>query len=328
MKLNNIIRLALIFGIIMPQIHFAQSQEQKTITFSGEKIEVELLTNSDVKFYKSKNNKYFIENTKLKTEITELKDLEYTYTNSKNRGKILVIFRDCISLRTKIEKSDISESRILQLINDYNNCETYNANYELSEKQKKDQKYSEQKSIINYDFGVGYYSQKLDFRVNSNPELSDTSGSASLFFSFNISPSHLGALRGQLFYDFTLQYNLKTTYNFSDFENEISSVLITVAPKYYFKKMGSKFNPFLSANFGATVLNYNYTNNSGVLFDKIDSSDTKFIYGFEAGIEFLNNFEFTIDYLPDYKFDLIINQNEDRIKSRFESFNFKLGYKF
>ncbi|ARV10536.1 hypothetical protein BTO05_13165 [Winogradskyella sp. PC-19] len=304
------------------------SQSNK-IKIEGVNTEVKTLKDTpEVGFYKTtETNRYFIENKKNSSGLVYLENLSYPSTNGKNRGKLLVIFSDCVSVRTKTSKSDISEGLIAQLIEEYTNCESYSEDFELSKRQKKDQSYANQESIINYDFGFGYYSQELEFMVNDNPSLTNSEGGLSAFVSINISPKHLGSLTGRLFYDFTLQYNFKTAYEFSTFDNKISSVQLTIAPKYYFSKSNATIYPFIGASIGAVLLKYDYTDTSSVVFQNVDSSDTKVIYGFEIGAQILTDFEVTLSYYPDYKFGIFID-DINTVNSRFKNLNFKLGYKF
>jgi hypothetical protein len=296
--------------------------------FAQNESNIKILSDGPIKFYKTiSTNAYFIENVKLKSGQVQLEYLGEPFTLNLNRAKLLVIFEDCVNTRTKASKSDMTEARIIQLVNDYYNCETFTTSFELSESEKTEQKYSTQKSVINYDIGFGYYSETLDFSINSLSKQSKSEGGFSLYASFNISPSHLGSLTGRLFYDFSLQYNLGNSFEFSGIEKDLSSLLITLTPKYYFSKPQSKFNPFLGASFGAIVLDYDITDNSAILFDNVDSSKTKFIYGIEIGAEILNNFEFTISYFPDYKYDIFIDE-ETTLRSRFQNLAFKMGYKF
>ncbi|MCC1484951.1 outer membrane beta-barrel protein [Winogradskyella immobilis] len=321
-KTTNLILLVVVF---ISALSFAQEQN---INISGNQTSVKVLSSGTINFYKTAStNTHYIENTKLQTGIVELKKLGEPHTVNKNRGKLIVIFNDCVSIRTKASKSDMTEARVIQLINDYNNCSEYTDSFELSERQKIDQTYANQKSVLNYDFGIGYHNQTTDIRINNQGEQSEDDGSLSLFASLNISPAHLGSLTGRLFYDFTLQYNFNTSFEFTNVEQDLSSLQITITPKYYFNKPESKLNPFIGAGLGAVILDYEITDITQVTFDTIDSSRTKFIYGFEIGAEFLSDFEFTLAYYPDYKNDIVIDE-DNIIRSDFQNLSFKLGYKF
>ena len=313
-------------ALLLSQPLFSQSSK---LNIGGVNTEIKILKDTpQIGFYKTiATNRYYIDNKKNSTGLVYLENLSYQATNAKNRGNLLVIFNDCLMVRTKASKSDISEGSIIQLIDEYDICENYSENFELSERQIKNQSYANQKSIINYDMGLGYYSQELEFTLNSNPPSENTEGSLSVYASVNISPKHLGSMTGRLFYDFTLQHNFKTKYDFGIYKSEISSTQITFAPKYYFLKSEAKINPFLGSSIGAVLLNYSYTDNTNILFQNIDSSDTKVIYGFEIGAQVLTNFEFTLSYYPDYKFNIYID-DMNTINSRFKNLNFKLGYKF
>ncbi|MFD1063493.1 hypothetical protein ACFQ1Q_09570 [Winogradskyella litorisediminis] len=306
----------------------AQSYQTATIEIEGKNIEVFILSESPIGFYKTKEtNRYYIENKKNTTELVSLDNLSYPPTNGKNRGKLLVIFSDCVSVRSKASKSDLSEGRILALIEMYKNCESYTEDYELSTREKINQSYANQKSIVNYDFGAGYYNQELNFRLNGNRSLASNKGGISIYASANISPKHLISLTGRLFYDFSLQYNFNSTYDFGNFKSDISSLFVTVAPKYYLNKSITKLNPFIGASIGAAILNYDYTDDSGVDFSKIDGTDVKVIYGFHLGTELFDDFELSLNYYPDYKFNVVIDDTT-AINSKFNSLNLNIGYKF
>lgn len=328
MYLNQFPKVIAVLLLLVSSSLFSQTKTSRTLLIDEVSTQVDVLSDTPIGFYKTvETNKYYIENKKNNSGLVYLENLSYPFTNGKNRGKLLVVFNDCVSVRTKTSKSDISEGIILQLIEEYENCGDYSKEFELSERQKKDQSFANQKSIVNYDFGVGYYSQELEFTVNNNSPITTTEGNLSAYASVNISPKHLGNLTGRLFYDFTLQYNFKAEYNFAPYQAEISSAQITVAPKYYFAKTDAKINPFLGASIGAIVIEYDYTDTSAILFQNIDSSATRLIYGFEVGAQIFTDFEFTLSYNPDYKFDIFID-DMDIINSRFQSLNFSLGYKF
>lgn len=328
MYLNQFPKVIAVLLLLVSSSLFSQTKTSRTLLIDEVSTQVDVLSDTPIGFYKTvETNKYYIENKKNNSGLVYLENLSYPLTNGKNRGKLLVVFNDCVSVRTKTSKSDISEGIILQLIEEYENCGDYSKEFELSERQKKDQSFANQKSIVNYDFGVGYYSQELEFTVNNNSPITTTEGSLSAYASVNISPKHLGNLTGRLFYDFTLQYNFKAEYNFAPYQAEISSAQITVAPKYYFAKTDAKINPFLGASIGAIVIEYDYTDTSAILFQNIDSSATRLIYGFEVGAQIFTDFEFILSYNPDYKFDIFID-DMDIINSRFQSLNFSLGYKF
>jgi opacity protein-like surface antigen len=317
----------LLFFLLTTLCSFAQEQKH-SIDVSGNKTSVAILTSGPIKFYKATNgNTHYIENVKLQSGIVELKNLGESRSLNSNRGKLLVIFKDCVQTRSKAAKSDMREARVLQLIDEYNNCTEYTKDFELSEREKIDQSYSTQKSVLNYDVGIGYHNQTTNFRVNSANEQSESNSSLSIYASLNISPSHLGSLTGKLFYDFALQYNLGTSFEFANIDKNLSSLLITLTPKYYFSKPKSNFNPFIGAGFGAVILDYEITDTTGILFDTIDSSRTKFIYGLELGTEFLNNFEFTFNYYPNYTTNISVD-DETVLRSKFQNLTFKLGYKF
>lgn len=328
MSLNQFTKTAVILLLLVSYSLFSQTKATRTLRIDNVNTQVEVLTDTPIGFYKTvATNRYYIENKKNNSGLVYLENLSYAITNGKNRGKLLVIFNDCVSVRTKTSKSDISEGLIIQLINEYNNCGNYSKEFELSERQKNNQSYANQKSIINYDFGLGYYSQELEFTLNDNPSFTNTKSGLSAYASVNISPKHLGSLTGHLFYDFTLQYNFKTNYNLTTYETEMSSAQIMVTPKYYFSQPNSQINPFIGASIGAVLLNYNYTDTGNVLFENIDSSDTKVIYGFEVGAQIFTDFELTLSYYPDYKFDIFID-DINTINSRFKNMNVRLGYRF
>jgi hypothetical protein len=288
---------------------------------------IEVLANGDVKFYKvHSNNAFYIENVKLKTGEVQLDYLGDPFSQNANRAKLRVIFADCVESRTKVSKSDLSASKVIQLINEYHNCKNYTTDFELSVQQQLEQKYAFQKSIINFDIGFGYYNETVEFAPSSVRE-STPNSTFSIYGSFNISPAHLGSLTGRLFYDFSFQYNANSTIEFGTIKKELSSFFMTLTPKYYIFNQNSKFNPFIGASFGAAVLNYDLTQSSNVLFNNIDSSSTTFIYGLEAGAAFLDHFELTLSYLPNYQYTITID-DETVVNSRFSNVTIKLGYKF
>ncbi len=314
--------------ILLITLSVSGQEKNQTIEVSGTSISAKLLTDGNVKFYKDvKNNTHYIENSRTQSGIIELKGLGNPNVNSTNRGKLLVIFGDCVSVRNKAQRSDITEIRIIQLIDDYNNCGEYTSSYELSGRDQKDQSYASQKTIINFDAGIGYYNETTDLTIDDNPEIDDNDSNFSIYASFNISPKHLKSLTGRLFFDFAIQYNFGTSVEFPTVSQDLSSLFITLTPKYYFNQPESTFNPFLGVGFGAAIIDYEIEDKTNAVFEGFDRTKTKFIYGIELGAEFLNNFEAALIYYPDFKTRDVI-EDDISLRSKFKNLTFRLGYKF
>ncbi|WP_298761258.1 OmpW family outer membrane protein [uncultured Psychroserpens sp.] len=309
--------------------YFSTKETYATLEEKGQIVFAEVLSNGNVKFYKTLiENTYFIENSKNKTGAIQLTNVDDVNSYKANRGKLLVIFKDCVEARKMTNNNVLSRKKIMNIINVYNECSNYSDEYQLTSKEASDQNYIFAKGIINFDIGIGYYLESSDLNIPTYIDASDNTSGLSIYASVNISPRFVKNLIGKFYFDLGVQYNFNAS---SEVDNkisqDISSIFITLTPKYYFKEKESQFNPYIGLAFGAALISYDVLDLNQNLFTQRKGSNTRFIYGLELGTTIMTNFEASLVYYPDFQNDIkILEQNE--LSTKKSNLSFRLGYKF
>lgn len=293
---------------------------------------LEVLVYGDANLYKSlKTQNLYVENTKLKTGTIELINPEKISTSRTNKGKLLVVFEDCLEVRTRTYDSEMSINRISQLMEAYNNCEKLSDNFEITKQEEANQAYSDQKTLINFDLGGGYFGLDNDIAIITEDAItrdSADSGGMSIYASLNISPAYFNNYMGNIYLDFSLQYNFNQNVEFSDIDKELSSLILSFTPKYYFGDANASIRPFVGFGLGIGLLSFNIEDKTGAVFNTVDDSVFRFFYSPQIGLLLFNNLEVSADFYPYYSNNLLIESGDVRLESTFTSFTVKLGYHF
>ncbi|WP_204345034.1 hypothetical protein [Psychroserpens algicola] len=275
----------------------------KTLNVEGYIHPFILIVDGKASFYKDINSKnFYIQNESRNSKIVKLEPFKSSKKNSRNAGILSLIFEDCISVRSQIEKEDINESMVIQLTNNYNKCPEYANGFQLSNKQKKEQEYLKQPSIYSLDFGgtlaFNNFDSQIPFLQNESTKSNNVGYGA--FVSFNVSPTYFNQLRDILYFDISVSYNIAPEFEVEFYDVSRANFLINVSPTYYFLR-DRKLNPFARANFGINYTNYELVKNEESIFRDVEGTRKSFIFGIEAGVQFNRQFELALLYQPKSK---------------------------
>lgn len=314
-------------------LHYSGSDKWfKSKNIEGKFEFLEVVVKGDANFYKSlKTQKLYIENTKNKSGFVQLINPGDIDTRRANTGKLLVVFEDCLPVRTRTYDSELSVNRITQLMNDYNNCDQLSEEFEITKQEETDQTYSDQKTLLNFDIGAGYFGLDNDIAIITDESTTSdnaTGGGLSFYASLNISPSYFNGYTGNIYMDISLQYNLNNSIEFSDINKDLSSLFLNFTPKYYLGNIKANFRPFVGFGFGIGLLNVEIEDNTGARFDRVNDTVFRFLYSPQIGVLLFNTFEVSADFYPYYSNDIILESSEVKLESTFTSFTIKLGYHF
>jgi hypothetical protein len=293
---------------------------------------LEVMVLGDARLYKSlKTQKLYVENVKLNTGIVELVQASDLKTNKVNRGRLLVVFKDCQSVRERTYDSDLKLNSIKLLVNAYNSCADINEDYQFTNDEQRAQQYADEKTMITFDIGAGYYSIKSDIAVLTEDRDyfdSDQSGGFSLYASLNISPNYFYGYTGKIFADISLQYNFQSDLAFDEVSQSVSNLNLMFTPKFYFGTTSSNFRPFLGFGVGLSAIFMDIEDLADSRFPETSDTAIKFIYGPQFGFLLFNKVEVSADIFPYFSRDLFFDRNEVKVESTFSSFTIKLGYNF
>ncbi|MCK8481437.1 porin family protein [Psychroserpens algicola] len=275
----------------------------KTLNVEGYIHPFILIVDGKASFYKDiKSKNFYIQNESRNSKVVKLEPFKSSKKNSRNAGILSLIFEDCISVRSQIEKEDINESTVIQLTNGYNKCPEYADGFQLSNKQKKEQEYLRQPSIYSLDFGgtlaFNNFDSQIPFLQNESTKSNNVGYGA--FVSFNVSPTYFNQLRDILYFDISVSYNIAPEFEVEFYDVSRANFLINVSPTYYFLR-DRKLNPFARANFGINYTNYELVKNEESIFRDVEGTRKSFIFGIEAGVQFNRQFELALLYQPKSK---------------------------
>lgn len=272
----------------------------KTLNADGYIHPLIVLVNGKSSFYKDmKSENYYLQNESKKTKIVSLENFKNPQSNNRNIGILSVVFGDCISLRSRIEKETINESTLIRLTNNYNNCSEYSEGFELSSKQKREQEYLKQKNIYSLHIGASlaynnFTSQIPAFLIESSKS---NAVSYSAFLSLNVSPAYFDQLRDKFYFDISIAYISTPEFETEYYDIKRSNILVNISPTYYFSP-NKKLRPFARANFGINTTNYDLKKNQPAVFSDTKGTLNSFIFGVEAGIQFNKKVEVALLYQP------------------------------
>jgi len=293
---------------------------------------LEVLVYGDARLYQSLNSgKTYVENVRLKTGMVAIfPGTEERILNS-NRGKLLVIFQDCVTARERTNNSPTKLEDIRRLVNVYNNCDNYSTDFQLTRAEQTAQTYAEKSSIVRFDAGLGLFFLNNDIRLTGEDvdyAANDHVTGMSVFASLNFSPNYLYSLMDRLYFNVSLQYNFKSSLEFEEVSQDFSNLNLMFAPRFYFGNTNSKFRPYLGFGVGMSLFNLRVEDLSNSRFENFDDNIIQFMHVFQAGVQFSNHFELSVDYFPYFNYSTLIQPEAIRYRSTFDSVLVKLSYRF
>jgi hypothetical protein len=293
---------------------------------------LKVIINGDARLYQSlKGGRTYVENIRLKTGTVEIFPGSDPRSLNSNRGKLLVVFQDCLAARERTNDSPTTMDEIKSLVRFYNDCDTYNKDFELTKKEQTAQKYADKTSIVHFDAGLGIFFLNNDIGLSGedlNYSANDKATGLSVFASVNFSPNYLYSLMDKLYFNVSLQYNFKSSLEFEEVSQDFSNLNLMFAPRYYFGNSDSKIRPYLGFGVGMGLLNFQVEDLSNSRFENFDDSIIQFMYAFQAGVLITDHFELSIEYFPYFNYSTFIQPEEIRYKSTFDSVLIKLAYRF
>jgi len=233
---------------------------------------------------------------------------------SKIAGTLLLLFNDCNTIRDQINRTDVFNKYSLKKIsNSYNNCDY--ADYSPTEREL------DQANTFNtdiYRFYAGFQTRLNKTTINDFSS-NNTTGFG-LGLGVAASPSFMGKLHGNLFFDF--DFSMMFTGN-NDFNNglthldyKVNSYKLSLGMEYIFNKNGT-IQPFLGIGYGFTSDYYKGTIGTITFTDNYQTGFLVPKIGVLYKLKNNNHLGLTISYISEYENDLsflfIDNDDDENI---------------
>ena len=224
---------------------------------------------------------------------------------SKIPGNLSLLFNNCNEIRSQINNAEINEKALIELTTFYNNC-SYSS-YSPTEKEIKDAKTN------NTDMLRIYAGAQVGFNgltINGNSESSQGFG---VGFGIGVSPSFVGKLQGNLYFDFDVSLLFTGDKDFKgqgyDLNFNMNSYRFSLGLEYLFNKKGT-VKPFVGINYGYTM-DY-YKGVSGTVKFKDNKQNYFFLpkAGMLIQIENGNYIGITLSYISEYENNLSFNYDD------------------
>ena len=294
------------------------------ITFNNEVFFAKQLESGKATIYNLSNNNFLIIKDNNEGKFFNTLDDE-----NQIPGILSLLFNDCNTVRDKINKTeDFSGKMLTSITKNYNNCD-YN-NYSPTEKE------IDKANSYNTDFFRFYTGLQLGFN-NTTVNNFDSNNSIGVGVGLGLmaSPSFMGNLKGNLYFDFDFAMVFTGSNDYANgpaaLNYKVNTFRFSLGMEYIFNKEG-EFSPFLGIGYGYIADYYD-----GAL-GTIRFKDNKQNYYFIPKIGVLYNLKegkrigLTISYISEYENDLSFIYGDDvtfyPLAIKNSSFNLGLNYYF
>jgi len=220
------------------------NKEFSIVNFNNEPFLAQQVTNGKATLYNLTKNNYLIKNDTGEGQLFNIEDSKMQLP-----GILSVLFKDCNSFRDEINKVDeIDERKLKELVVNYNNCDY--GNYSPTENELK--KANSHNTDV-FRISAGFITSFNTTTVN-NFDSNNTTGFG-LGIGVDSSPSFMGNLQGNLFFDFDFSMIFKGDTDFNNGTTALNyksnTFRLALGMKYLFNKNGT-IQPFLGIGGGYT----------------------------------------------------------------------------